>query len=226
MTRRLSPAIDVMRMELWSLPMAAAWMIWRTEDAVRGACPAANGYTSRPDLFELFAQACDPDLLPLMEGAKAQIEFWAPMHNGRIKAAGVPSHASVRILIPADEWPEFSHLRLQNGHPEAIGTLDEVRYKDVVVPRNEVMAVWPLIEPPSDHEISNQNETACRKRLIEVMAQSPNKPTMTNKALLSQARETWPTLGDNQFKRAKAAAVNTTGALAWGSGGAPLKNKT
>ena len=150
------PAIDVMQKELWSLPMAAAWMIWRIEDAVHDARPhtidsageLANNdifrHTVGFDLADIFKLACNPDLKPRIGGSDAPEKFWSAMLSARLHPTGVPVGGSVRISIPPEEWREFTFYHPPQGrHRDAIGTNEKTRYADVRVPREEVMAAWP-----------------------------------------------------------------------------------
>jgi hypothetical protein len=208
--------------------MAAAWMIWRTEDAVRKACPDANGYAANQTLFDVFARACDDDFAPtaLMQGSAAQIQFWAAMLGARINAAGMRPGAAARVPIAADEWQTFDYFPVGRGAPDAIGSYAETAYGCVVVLRKEVMATWPALEPTDDTASTNvtssiRDESECKKWLIGLFSQSPTIRTQSNKGLFSEAKSKWPQIGNNQFSRAKREAVRDAKTPAWGHAGRP-----
>jgi hypothetical protein len=66
-----------------------------------------------------------------------------------------------------------------------------------------------------------RDETKCERWLMEMMRESPNKRSKTQRQALSEAREKWPDLAERQFLRAWSDAVKKTGCSAWSKGGRP-----
>ena len=238
MMTRLSPTTDVMQFKVWSLPMAAAWLIWRTEEAVHDALYEPFSHKPSLELADLFVRACDPDRVPLMDGATAQVELWSAMLSGRLRPTGMPTEGSVRVPILAEEWRKFDFLVPPGGrHPQAIGTFNQTLYEIVFVDRKDVLLVWPAHEVKDDQRVAetsavsansfhseNHTSVAAENRfeqwLIGEMLKSPNQRRKNSDLRSSPEAQG---ISKRAFERAKRSAISKCGALAWGNGGAPKK---
>jgi hypothetical protein len=61
------------------------------------------------------------------------------------------------------------------------------------------------------------------ERLLELMRKNPEK-RITIEALWKEVRARWPNLSKNAFQKARADAIEQSGATAWAAGGAPKKS--
>lgn len=71
-------------------------------------------------------------------------------------------------------------------------------------------------------EATIKDAKECRHWLVELMRKSPND-RMTAAELWVEAKKRWPKLSKNAFSKARAEAIQETGAVAWAAAGAPKK---
>ena len=177
---------DPLKLSKWSLPMVAAWIIWRNPEVVRAAWPkyrreVKNGkedFFGSPakvavSLFDVLAWAADTGgQSAIMQGAAAQRELWHRLDNKELAAVGIPaSENEARLIVRPDgtsEWSDDDPLFYldQEGWPvDAIGRQfdKEPRYTQVRVLRDDVLKIRSIDErqlPGSQTQSSNIEATA------------------------------------------------------------------
>lgn len=101
----------------------------------------------------------------------------------------------------------------------------------------DLTELWPLLEDefgpfreadakeaPGSSTIGK--ETRCQRRLSEMMLAAPGCAPMSNADLKEQMKKEFSGLGNRAFTRAKAAAIEETGATAWRSPGRRSNRKS
>jgi len=73
-------------------------------------------------------------------------------------------------------------------------------------------------------EATIKDTTECRHWLAELMRKNP-KVRMTAAELWAEAKRRWPNLSKNAFSKARAQAIEETGAVDWATAGAPKKSR-
>ena len=156
----------------WTLPMALAWIAWRSYDEVRewdseyrDKClvwTTSNDHTEGRRLkrrdpatvweFECMGylrqaehDSCDSDLTWDVDRPKrAKGELWAALRDGDgITADGIPRNGAKRLPIPSIEWED---LRDHASGLEALRyhhSPHESAYAKVRIPRAQIVARWP-----------------------------------------------------------------------------------
>src|SRR5215208_29522 len=128
----------------WSLPMAVAWIVWRSPnrvrqywDAYRRECwdwhfhhwrvgvdgPVYDGYfleerspatLVRLRLSESFDDADDSEPKPMMSLGEAQHACWQALQEGLLQATGLSRQTGERTPIPAHEWRDLEYFEERN----------------------------------------------------------------------------------------------------------------
>ena len=130
---------------------------------------------------------------------------------------------------PFAETPVYSRSWLgpnRNGDEvlDDAGASEEGRTRKVLlIHQLSIDTTWPTV-PKDPARGTAAAETACRKWLEEQMRNSPDRATDTRIALFRNAEGQWPSLSEKAFNRARANAINETGALAWAKPGRPRKS--
>ena len=163
---------DPMREPFWTLPMAVAWIAYRTQDAVRNWWeeyrkqfsiwifrkwrvgpdgPVYEGHflEERPRATLVRLQMLDAkrDDTDLMSGAEAINELWLATQSGSLEATGIDQETGRRVPIPAEHWHDLTWFE-ENGR-DVIGaepkrSRNTARYDDVIVPAKAVRERWPV----------------------------------------------------------------------------------
>lgn len=170
---RPDPAVfDPDREAYWTLPMAVAWIAYRSSDSVREAwdkyCAECwhwiwrrwrvgldgnvhEGWFLeqwlRPTLAKLaLSEALDATgeshQPSVMSIEESREALWSALREGLIEATGLDMRTERRVGVPAMDWQELTSV-------EGRGEIDEVRYgplglgyRDVLVPRKIVRVLW------------------------------------------------------------------------------------
>jgi hypothetical protein len=245
---------DPMKEARWSLPMALAWIMWRTSDEVREMWDAAreerrfwqdlewqepggpvrNGYSLKQSepatFFEVEFASRYPTTPPQLDFKTALADLRLKAIEGKIEATGIPSGSEIRTAIRSDVWNDLKPKdQKHRGHDRPMLVLINHCYREVRVPRDKVLATW---KAPSKANINAKSTGAkikdCQKWLEEQMRNSPEERPKKKADYEADALEQFPGLRAHGFGFAWRAAVQATGASAWSQGGRPaetLKSK-
>ena len=124
---------DPMREPFWTLPMAVAWIAYRTPDAVRnwwgeyrqkftvwrfrewrvgqdGPVHQRHFLEERPNatLSRLHMVGAKRDQADPMSVEEAINAFWLAAQSGRLEVTGIDENAGRRVPIPAQEWHDLT----------------------------------------------------------------------------------------------------------------------
>jgi hypothetical protein len=134
--------------ELWSLAVAAAWIIWRSKERAASIIQDIGEHERHVQLFDVFNDAARREevtgaapkaaVLPFKE---AQAELWARLTDGKLRAIGLKVGEATWSQIPAEAWPRLDYFYCARS--DSIGWLGAARYTDVTVPRVAVLTLWP-----------------------------------------------------------------------------------
>ena len=163
----------------WTLAMAAAWIIWRTRNAVRDywndygrecrewRVHQASFADGRRELGHIVEQRCCVSLFDVLretarqdpsdavlQATEAVKELWGHLQTGRLESTGIPRNPSGGLPIPPYEWIDFSYYDWHGGDPDSVAksTDSEARYNSVRVARERVMTIWPRLPSPAELE--------------------------------------------------------------------------
>lgn len=164
----------------WSLPMAVAWIAYRTEAAVaewwsdyRVQCwdwrfrdawvkPGLSGWRliqgSPGSLAALhfrasFDDADDRDPEFSMTTSDAQAALWSALQASCFEATGVNAASGTRETISAMHWRDLSCFEEQGRdlvRSELKPDQSWLRFTDVVVPSGHLRGIWPKRPPPPE----------------------------------------------------------------------------
>jgi hypothetical protein len=156
----------------WSLPMALAWIVWRSPDRVReywdayrrecldwhfqkwrlgvdGPVYEGSFLEQRRlatlvnlHLSESYDNAGDEPTKQVMSVNQAQHALWQALEEGLLQATGISAQTGTRIPIPAHEWPDLSYFEVRQKDAVRPGPLASVGYEAVALPRKGVTALW------------------------------------------------------------------------------------
>jgi hypothetical protein len=127
----------------WTLPMALAWIIWRTPEktreywnAYRELCLDRRKSASVSDVIRDFAAKND-------DGSAESffLELWSALCEGRLGSSGIPIGGDARVLISSIDWFDFPRLEFPEGEDATIDST--CRYHSVRVYKEHVVALWP-----------------------------------------------------------------------------------
>lgn len=166
---------DPMTTATWTLPMAIAWVSWRTADRVRDnwdefrqqnwywasyqARTPINGgqeweYVSGYELsvrgpasltLLSFSEGDDPTFMSIQSAVEA---LWKALASGNLTAAAIPGTGNpVPIQIPAYEWPYLQHSANRNFDDELRFQHGPLAYHNVTFQRVEILRIWAINEP-------------------------------------------------------------------------------
>jgi hypothetical protein len=159
---------DPMTERLWTLPMAASWIIERSGENVREQWDSYRSEwrdwesLGRPDFgselravgpanLDVFGQRVDPledDMRPFAN------EMCFALRSRQLSATGVSHAQKVRVPISEFAWNGPFHGVERKTRPDAIyavdaeASFDERIYREVRVPRDEVIGIWAPLAPP------------------------------------------------------------------------------
>lgn len=141
---------DPMREATWSLPMVAAWVVWRTPDAVRFEWDEFTGMKDKPNRQASIALlAAKIEIGAVNEGpANCSLEtairdIWRDLSKGEITATGLAPN-STRAKIAAINWTDlvidYSHdgadiLRMENN-------VTQVAFTKILFQPDEIIDRW------------------------------------------------------------------------------------
>ncbi len=155
----------------WTLPMAVAWIAYRTVDAVREAWPAYceechywfwQRWRSGPDgpihegwtlnqrhyptmlhieLAAIVQHAEGEAAGQLMTVREARESLWTALGEDMLSATGVSRLGGGRQRIPADEWPEL-RAKDSDHRDELCREGGLLAYADPLVPARAVQQLW------------------------------------------------------------------------------------
>lgn len=161
-----SGKLDPMAKPFWTLPMALAWVIYRTPDTLLNL----NG--SPP--FDVIAEAVsstndDRDMASRYLAIRD--EFFDHLKRGTFVAYGIPRGECKHYEIPRIEWPTIDTLFEYDpviGPNDVGNNSDKVgksgkrtaRYLDVFVSREAVTSIWAAGPKPGIAELSDDDAKA------------------------------------------------------------------
>jgi hypothetical protein len=96
------------------------------------------------------------------------------------------------------------------GHPQT-------RLLSATVPAAKVRKLWPAKRTVG-------TETRCQRYLITEMKRSPDRSPKSKSDLLADCQARFPGLSERGFERARAYAINQTGAVGWRKAGRRRKS--
>jgi hypothetical protein len=161
---------DPMQEPFWTLPMAAAWLMWSDINIVRehwpkylNACQrfiqiqarfsessSRIGWKLEPrhstnlaETFDFASQAAKPTIV---EPNEARASLLQALQAGRLVASGISAKDKSPAPIPSYEWTDETYFGDHNCETDAIGVdyfSHEARYRTVRVPLSEVLCEWP-----------------------------------------------------------------------------------
>ena len=162
---------DPMREPFWTLPMAVAWIAFRTQEAVRnwwdeyrkefylwnfrkwriapdGPIKEGHFLEQRPNatLVRLQAVGAKRDQADSMSVAEAIGSLWLALRSGHLDATGIDEDTGKRVPIPVQQWHDLTWFE-EKGR-DAIRAKpwpgrNTARYSDVIVPAGAVCEQWP-----------------------------------------------------------------------------------
>ena len=167
---------DPMREPFWTLPMAAAWIAYRTPDAVRnwwgeyrqkfsvwrfrdwrvgpdGPVHQGHFLEERPNatLVRLHMVDAKRDQADPMSVAEAINAFWLATQSGSLEVTGIDEDTGRRVPIPAQEWHDLTWFE-EKGRDVICAKprpgLNTARYGDLIVSAEAVLGRWPAILSP------------------------------------------------------------------------------
>jgi hypothetical protein len=150
---------DPMKEPFWTLPMALAWIIWRSPDWVRTQWEHydfhlrdLNRYADNSridsglvDLSDLALWTTD-DYVPqtfIQNGLDAKADLRRQLQSGDLVATGKPAGVRERRTITTSEWFDIDLLN-REGLEDSVGN-GPLRFNKVVVPSLAVLRIWPPI---------------------------------------------------------------------------------
>jgi hypothetical protein len=98
----------------WSLPLTAAWIIWRNTGAITLVFwECQKQFSVAPHVFDVFDQAMrtssadPPHQSGKLDWSTAQMELWEKLQNGALQARGIRVGQGVWSQVPKGEWVTF-----------------------------------------------------------------------------------------------------------------------
>ena len=169
-TTPLSDHFDPMTLSSWTLPMALAWIMWRTPGMVRESwddylqeCrqwrripgrghrlqPHDKASVSSVQLDEHLQDALDPPDRPRRQKDfdVARAELWRLLTAGAVRATAVDALTDKRCSIEPAEWQDGEFLSSRDTL--SVGVLaDPHRYEEIRVPAQAITNIWlPRCDP-------------------------------------------------------------------------------
>ncbi|MGH9553226.1 MAG: hypothetical protein ACRD3W_27850, partial [Terriglobales bacterium] len=167
---------DPMGEPFWSLPMAVAWIAYRTQDAVRnwwdeyrkefsvwryqewrvgpdGPIHQGHFLEKRPEATLALLKMAEvwPGQIGLMSIAEAIDAPWFALRSGRLEATGIDEDTARRVPIPAEQWHDLTWFE-EKGRDVIRAELkpgyNTARYGDLIVPAEAIRARWPARAAP------------------------------------------------------------------------------
>jgi hypothetical protein len=130
----------------------------------------------------------------------------------RLIATGIAN--GERKEIDRSQWADLRFF-VDREDPEVVA-FEKMRFKKVLLPREEVMSIWP----PNEASISAEIE--CIDKLVELMKASPDNPEPKH---LVHKRD-FSKMPFRAFESAWKAAVRNSGANKWSKGGRRPNNRS
>jgi hypothetical protein len=162
---------DPMREPFWTLPMAVAWIAYRTQNAVRNwwdeyrkECwdwhfrewrvgpdgPVHQGHfleqPLKATLVLLKMTGVWPDQTGLISVAEAIDALWLVLQSGGLEVTGINEDTGRRVPIPAEQWHDLTWFEEKGRdviHAKPGAGHNTAHYSDVIVPAGAVCAQWP-----------------------------------------------------------------------------------
>jgi len=163
---------DSMREAFWTLPMAVAWIAYRSPDAVRnwwqdyrkeflvwnfrewrvgpdGPVNEGHFLESRPAATLSLLQMADAmrnNTDGLMSAQEAIEALWLAMQRGAFEATGVDEQAGRRVPISREQWVDLTCFE-ERGR-DVVGAAPNrghinTRYRDIALPAEAIRSLWP-----------------------------------------------------------------------------------
>ncbi len=166
---------DPMREPYWSLPMAVAWIAYRSADAVRnwwndyrkefsvwryvewqekpdGPIHQGYGLERRPAATLVRLRIVDTkrqNAVDDMSAEEAIKELWRALQFGDFEASGVEKDTGKRVGIQAERWHDLTWFE-ESGTDVIRPQREQAKecYREVIVPAEAVRARWPTRSQP------------------------------------------------------------------------------
>jgi hypothetical protein len=160
-----------MREPFWTLPMAVAWIAYRTQDAVRNwwdeyrkECwdwhfrewrvgpdgPINQGHflEGRPNATLVRLQMVDAmrDQADLMTVAEAINALWLALQSGGLEVTGIDEDTGRRVAIPAEQWHDLTWFEEKERdviRAEPKPGYNTACYRDVIASAEAIRQRWP-----------------------------------------------------------------------------------
>lgn len=183
----------------WTLADTIKWIAERTQTAV-----------NRLSIHEAAAE-------------RAVGELQQALERGEIRASGTTSADPLPRELRPETWGIHEMCLRDDGHllwPIVVHHRTEDQHVlDVRLRRRDVLQSWPPFGHSPAGPVSTQGrETACKRWLAAMMSADRDKPP-AKKAVRDEASTKFPGLAKRAFDRAWTAAIEDTGADAWGAPG-------
>jgi hypothetical protein len=135
----------------WSLPITAAWIIWRSRAGAAAVIATILKRERHLQIFDVFQEAArsssvsgEPPEGGILSFQQAQAQLWDCLKDGRLAALGIRVSEAVWSQIAPEEWSELDYQFCGDARPSAIGCCGVERYYSVTVPRCAVLNLWPV----------------------------------------------------------------------------------
>lgn len=187
--------------DLWILPEALAWCIWREEEAVKRAAESRIGCMGL--LSAAITEAGD-DTSKSQFAFAMRNELHSALYSGTLKAVGTRKGALTSCEIPAAEWrcvDEFK-IFIEGTGPSDVGRINdrgdhEVVYTHVTVYKCDVQKQWPqLPASPPPRKVAAGPEV--KKFLEKVIAERGGFISQDEACKITQAE--FPNVGRDSIR--------------------------
>ncbi len=135
--------------DLWTLPQALAWCIWRNEEAVKNTVEVGIDCMG---LLNAAIREADGDQSKGENAFSIRNAFHEALFGGKLKAVGVHQGELTAREIHAAEWRDIDEFRVffQAKRPDDVGAVNrngdqEVIFNRVTVNSRDVQKLWPPI---------------------------------------------------------------------------------
>ena len=193
--RSYDPLDDV----YWTLPMTAAWIVWRTPEAVREVVPTradtwewetngGNGFQGLHravdwTLTEVWLRQTHHSEHSLIGAPDARNDLHKKLQLAEITATGIKE--DLPAPIPPEHWNYLS-LDQYGGQPASVNSEGQTKlsYRAVIVPSTQIKTLWPS-------SFTNNAIGAHPSGQTRASATIPRKQL----AIMEIARNAWPPHG-------------------------------
>jgi hypothetical protein len=203
---------DPFKLAHWTLPMALAWVIWRTPEAVQSQWELYDFHLrdlnrtedgSRPQsklrsLHDLLFLTEDDEVdqsAVLVKGPAARDDLWNKLGSGKLTATGIGIKSGRREPIACTDWQDLDSFDPGLAWPfDAVGKghKHELRFKKVSVSTKDVLDLWPISSGSSDQGVKAECfADELQAGFVTAVERSPKPPRRLAEAKIEPEFDRW-----------------------------------